>query len=136
MMVVNAATFYERAIAIEPKNPKAYTRVSVIWIRVKNYEQAQSDLNRAFEKDPNYAPAWKYQAELYYAQRKFTLAKEAYGKYLANSEPSLANQIRFARILFLSKAYDEALEKIDEIQKLDKNTLLLYRLRGFSVCVK
>jgi Tfp pilus assembly protein PilF len=31
----NAATFYERAIAIEPKNPKAYTRVSVIWIRVK-----------------------------------------------------------------------------------------------------
>jgi tetratricopeptide (TPR) repeat protein len=130
----NAATFYERAIAIEPKNPKAYTRVSVIWIRVKNYEQAQSDLNRAFEKDPNYAPAWKYQAELYYAQRKFTLAKEAYGKYLANSEPSLANQIRFARILFLSKAYDEALEKIDEIQKLDKNTLLLYRLRGFSVC--
>jgi tetratricopeptide (TPR) repeat protein len=130
----NAATFYERAIGIEPKNPKAYTRVSVIWIRVKNYEQAQSDLNRAFEKDPNYAPAWKYQAELYYAQRKFTLAKEAYGKYLANSEPSLANQIRFARILFLSKAYDESLEKIDEIQKEDKTTLLLYRLRAFSVC--
>lgn len=130
----NAATFYERAIAIDPKRPKAYTRVSVIWIRVKNYEQAQTDLNRSFEKDPNYAPAWKYQAELYYSQRKFSLAKEAYGKYLANSEPSVANQIRFARILFLSKAYEDALEKIDEIQKVDKTTLFVYRLRGLSVC--
>jgi tetratricopeptide (TPR) repeat protein len=129
----NAATFYERAIAVNPARPKAYTRVSVIWIRVRNYETAQSDLNRAFEKDPNYAPAWKYQAELYYAQRKFAKAKEAYTNYLNNSEPSLANQIRFSRILFLSKAYEDALEKIDEIQKTDKTTLLLYRLRAFSI---
>ncbi len=130
----DAATFYERAIALDSKNPKAYTRVSVIWIRVKNYEQAQIDLNRAFEKDPAYAPAWKYQSELYYAQRKFSQAKEAYSKYLSYSEPSLANQIRFARILFLSKAYDEALARIDEIQKSDKKTLLLYRFRAFSAC--
>lgn len=130
----DAATFYERAIALDPKNPKAYTRVSVIWIRVKNYEQAQIDLNRAFEKDPNYAPAWKYQAELYYAQRKFSLAKDAYSKYLSYSEPSLANQIKFARILFLSKAYEEALVQFDEIQKVDKKTLLLYRFRAFSAC--
>jgi tetratricopeptide (TPR) repeat protein len=106
----NAATFYERAIAIEPNNPKAYSRVAVIWLRVKNYEAAQTDLNRAFEKDPNYASAWKYQAELHYAKRNFALAKEAYTNYLKNSEPSTANQIRFARILFLSKDYESALE--------------------------
>jgi tetratricopeptide (TPR) repeat protein len=129
----NAATFYERAISVDPKNPKAYTRVSGIWIRVKNYEQAQIDLNRAFEKDPNYAPAWKNQAELYYAQRKFAQAKEAYATYLSNSEPSIPNQIRFARILYLSGAYDEALITIDEIQKKDKETLLLYRFRAFSI---
>jgi tetratricopeptide (TPR) repeat protein len=129
----NAATFYERAIAIDPKNPKAYVRVSNIWIRVKNFEQAQFDLNRAFEKDPNYAQGWKYQAELYYAQRKFALAKEAYEKYLQFSEPSIANQVRFVRILFLSKAYDEALERIDGILAMDKNNLLLNRLRAFSI---
>ena len=130
----NSATFYERAIAVNPKRPKAYSRVSVIWLRVKNYESAQADLNRAFEKDSNYAPALKYQAELFYAQKKFDKAKECYERYLQNSEPSNANQIRFARILFLSKEYEEALVKIDEIQKTDKTTLLLYRLRAFSVC--
>ncbi len=130
----NSATFYERAIGINPKNPKAYTRVSEIWKRVKNFEQAQTDLNRAFDKDPNYAPAWKLQAEVFYAQRKFEDAKKAYSSYLSNSEPSIANQIRFARILFLSKEFQEALVKIDEIQKTDKTNLLLYRLRGFSVC--
>lgn len=129
----NAATFYERAIVVNPRNPKAYTRVANIWIRVKNYEQAQIDLNRAFEKDPNYAPAWKAQAELYYAQRMFSQAKEAYGKYLSNSEPSNANQIRFARILFLSKEYEEALTRLDEVIKTEKNNLLVYRLRGFSI---
>ena len=129
----NAATFYERAIAIDPKNPKAFVRVSVIWIRVKNYEQAQLDLNKAFEKDPNYAQAWKYQAELYYAQRKFALAKEAYGKYIDFSEPSIANQVRFVRILFLSKAYDEALERIEAVLVQDKENLLLNRLRAYSI---
>lgn len=129
----NAATFYERAIAIDNKRPKAFVRVSVIWIRVKNYEQAQVDLTKAFEKDPNYAQAWKYQAELYYAQRKFAQAKEAYTKYLEFSEPSIANQVRFVRILFLSKAYDEALEKIESILSQDKENLLLNRLRAYSI---
>ncbi len=129
----NSATFYERAIALDPNNPKAYCRVSVIWLRVRNYESAQADLNRAFERDPNYAPALKYQAELFYAQKKFDKAKEMYTRYLQNSERSNSNQIKFARILFLSKEYDEALVKIDEIQKTDKTTLLLYRLRGHSI---
>lgn len=128
----NAATFYERAIAIDPTNPKAFSRVAAIWLRVKNYEAGQTDLNRAFEKDPNYAPAWKYQAELYYAKRNFAKAKDAYATYLRNSEPSSANQIRFARILFLSKDYESALEKIDEIQKTDKKNIQLYRLKAFS----
>ncbi len=130
----SSATFYERAIGINPANPKAYTRVSEIWKRVKNFEQAQSDLQRAFDKDKNYAPAWKLQAEVYYSQRNFELAKTAYTTYLNNSEPSVSNQIRFARILFLSKEFQEALTRIDEIQKIDKENLLLYRLRGFSVC--
>ncbi len=129
----NAATFYERAIALEPNNPKAYSRVAVIWLRVKNYEAAQTDLNRAFEKDPNYASAWKYQAELHYAKRNFAKAKEAYSNYLNNSEPSTANQIRFARILFLSKDYESAFEKIDEIQKTDKKNILLYKLKAYAV---
>jgi predicted Zn-dependent protease len=129
----NAATFYERAIALEPNNPKAYSRVAVIWLRVKNYEAAQTDLNRAFEKDPNYASAWKYQAELHYAKRNFAKAKEAYTNYLNNSEPSTANQIRFARILFLSKDYESALEKIEEIQKTDKKNKLLFKLKAYSI---
>jgi tetratricopeptide (TPR) repeat protein len=129
----NAATFYERAIALEPNNPKAYSRVAVIWLRVKNYEAAQTDLNRAFEKDPNYASAWKYQAELHYAKRNFAKAKEAFSNYLNNSEPSTANQIRFARILFLSKDYESALEKIEEIQKTDKKNNLLFKLKAYAV---
>lgn len=128
-----AATFYERAIALDPANPKAYSRVAVIWLRVKNLEAAQSDLNRAFEKDPLYAPALKYQAELYYAQRNYQKAKEYYQKYLDNSEPSVANRIKFARLLYLAKEYGESLNQIEEILKKDKSNLSLFKLKAFAI---
>jgi len=128
----NAATNYERAMSINPSNPKAYTRVAVIWLRVRNFEATQNDLNRAFEKDPNYAPALKYQAELYYSQRKYELAKETYKKYLSNSEESVANKIRFSQMLFKSKEYDEALIKINEVIELDRSNLYLFRIKAYS----
>jgi tetratricopeptide (TPR) repeat protein len=128
-----AATFYERAIAVDPNRPKAYSKVAVIWLRVKNLEAAQNDLNKAFEKDPVYAPALKYQAELYVAQRNFSKAKEFYQKYLDNSEPSTANKIRYARILFYAQEYAEALNQINDILQKDKSNLQLLRLKGRAI---
>ncbi len=128
-----AATFYERAIAIDPNRPKAYSKVAVIWLRVKNLEAAQNDLNKAFEKDAVYAPALKYQAELYVAQRNFVKAKEFYQKYLDNSEPSIANKIRYARILFFAQEYGEALTQINDILQKDKSNLQLFRLKGRAI---
>lgn len=128
-----AATFYERAIAINPNNPKAYSRVAVIWLRVKNLEAAQTDLNKAFEKDSMYAPALKYQAELFVAQRNFSKAKDFYQKYLDNSEPSIANKLRFARILFFAQEYVEALNQINDILLKDQSNVQIFRLKARAI---
>lgn len=127
-----AATQYERAELVEPKNPKAFTRVAAIWIRVRNAEQTLIDLNKALAIDPNYAPALKLMSELYYKSKKYDKAKEYYTKYLQNSEYSLANRLRFARILFNSQEYGDALTQILDIQKTDKSDIYLYRLAGYS----
>lgn len=127
-----AATQYERAEAIEPKNPKAYTRVAAIWIRVRNAEQTLTDLNKALAIDPNYAPALKLMSELYYKSKKYDKAKEYYTKYLQNSEASLANRSRFARILFNAQEYNDALIQILDILKTDQSDIYMYRLAGYS----
>lgn len=127
-----AATQYERAEAIEPKNPKAFTRVAAIWLRVRNAEQTLTDLNKALAIDPNYAPALKLMSELYYKSKKYDKAKEYYTKYLQNSEASIANRTRFARILFNSKEYEDALQQILDIQKTDKSDIYMNRLAGYS----
>lgn len=127
-----AANNYERAIALDKGRPKAYTKVANIWLRVRNGEAAFNDLNRALAVDPNYAPALKSLAEYYYQVKKFDKAKETYIKYLQNSEESNANKIRFAQILFRTKEYEEALAKIEEIQKTDRNNIYLFRLAGYS----
>jgi tetratricopeptide (TPR) repeat protein len=127
-----AATQYERAEVVEPQNPKAFTRVAAIWLRVRNAEQTLTDLNKALAIDPNYAPALKLMSELYYKSKKYQLAKEYYTKYLNNSEPSLANQKRFAKILFNSKEYEDALPKIIDVIKLEDSDIYMHRLAGYS----
>jgi tetratricopeptide (TPR) repeat protein len=127
-----AATAYENAIALQKGNPKAYTRVSGIWLRVKNAEATKTELDRALAINPNYAPALKNLAEFYSLSNQYAKAKETYQKYLENSEPSNANKARFARILFRSKEYAEALFVIIDLQKTDKSDLYLFRLSGYS----
>lgn len=127
-----AANNYERAIKIDSNNAKAYTKVSNIWLRVRNGEAAYDALVKALAKDSNYAPALRNMAELYFQSRKYEKAKEYYARYLKNSEPSISNKIRFAQILFKTKEYDEVLNKIDEIFKVDKNNIYLFRLGGYS----
>ncbi len=127
-----AASMYENAISLQKNNPKAYTRVSNIWLRVKNAEATKSALDRALEIDSNYAPALKNLAEYYSLSKQFAKAKETYERYLQNSEPSSANKTRWARILFRNKEYKAALYVILEVQKADTSDIYLYRLGGYS----
>lgn len=127
-----AATMYENAISLQKNNPKAYTKVSSIWLRVKNAEATKNELDRALAIDPNYAPALKNLAEFYSLSKQYVKAKETFQKYLQNSEPSNANKARFARILFRNKEYNEALTVILDLQQSDKSDLYLFRLAGYS----
>ncbi len=128
-----AATFYNRATVLDPNRPKAFAKIALIWIRIKNLQVAKEALDTAFSKDPNYATAFKNQAEFYSVQRKFALAKESYKNYLKNSEVSSANQMRFAIILFRAKEYAEALVNIEEAKNTDKtNNIYLNRLYAYA----
>lgn len=127
-----AASLYEKAISLEKSNPKAYVRVSFIWLRVKNADATKAELQRAIAIDSNYAPALKAQSEYYYQTRQFELAKKSYTRYLENSEPSIANKQRFARILFRSQDWGAAIYLINEIQAVDSSDVYLYRLAGYS----
>ncbi len=127
-----AASHYERAETVDPKNPKAFTKAAGIWIRVKNAESTLNDLNKALAIDSNYAPALKLMSELYYKSKKYDKAKYYYTKYLQNSESSLANRQRFARILFNGKEYEDALNLITDILKQKNADVYMYRLAGYS----
>jgi tetratricopeptide (TPR) repeat protein len=127
-----AATMYENAISYQKNNPKAYTRVSGIWLRVKNAEATKTELDRALAIDSNYAPALKNLAEFYSLSKQYAKAKETYQRYLVNSEPSNANKARFARILFRNKEYADVLSVVTDLQKTDQSDLYLFRLSGYS----
>ncbi|MCU0423631.1 MAG: tetratricopeptide repeat protein [Bacteroidia bacterium] len=127
-----AASIFEKAIDIQPKNPYAHTQLAAIWIRVRNSSTALASLDTALKLDPNYAPALKLKSELYYRSKRYEEAKKYYTRYLEQSEASTANQTRFVRILYNSKDYEEVVKIIPEIQKTDKSDKYMYRLLGYS----
>lgn len=126
-----SASMYEKAIEMEPKNPKAYVRVAEIWLRVKNAEATFNELNRALQIDSNYAPVLKALAEYYSQTKLFVKAKDYFVRYLQNSENSPSNKARFVRILFRNKDYAEALNVILDLQKSDTSDIYMYRLGGY-----
>ncbi len=126
-----SASMYEKAIELEPKNPKAYVKVAEIWLRVKNAEATFNELNRALQIDSNYAPVLKALAEYYSQTKSYVKAKDYFVRYLQNSEESSSNKSRFAKILFRNKEYPAALYVIIDLQKTDVSDVYMYRLAGY-----
>jgi len=126
-----AASMFEKAIELDTKNPQAYVRVAEIWLRVRNAEATYNELNRALQIDSNYAPVLKALAEYYSQTRLYAKAKDYFVRYLQNSENSSSNKARFARILFRSKDYSEALNVINDLQTTDTSDVYIYRIGGY-----
>ena len=126
-----SASMYEKAIELDPKNPKAYVKVANIWLRVKNAEATFNELTRALQIDSNYAPVLKALAEYYSQTKIYAKAKDYFQRYLQNSENSSSNKARYARILYRSKDYSEALTVIQDLQKTDVSDIYMFRLAGY-----
>jgi tetratricopeptide (TPR) repeat protein len=127
-----AVTNYEKVIEIDSLFVKAYNKIGIIYTQARNYEVALKALQNALRIDPNFAPAYWSLGELQYMGRKYDKAKEAYTKYLELSEKTVDNQIRFAKVLFLSKDYTGTVKIISELMQKDSSNSIMYRLLGYS----
>jgi tetratricopeptide (TPR) repeat protein len=99
---------YERAASADPKNGKPNYKVAKVYERSKNTEMVKDNLNKAVTIDPEFAPAWKELAEVYYVEKQSDKAVQASDKYLAVTEKKDEAKYFRAFILFMAKRFDEA----------------------------
>jgi tetratricopeptide (TPR) repeat protein len=128
-----AMTAYDRAIQIDPKLAKAHFKRGQLFVRSRNYNEAQAALQAALTANPNYAPAYRELGEMYYFAGKYDQALENYRKYVSMAENTPDTRAKYASFLFLTKDHAGTIKEAQEVLKREPNNQVMNRLLAYSL---
>jgi tetratricopeptide (TPR) repeat protein len=114
-----AVQAYMQALDKDESYAKASYGMAKIYLTQNNPEMFLKHFNQAIMKDPAYAPAY-YELFYYYYFRDVNQAKGYLDKYLANSDPSLANDYLLTDFLYASSQPKLAIEKAKTLLEREK----------------
>lgn len=127
-----AVTAYEYALMARPNDPVANNRIGQIYLRGKSYNQALDYYKKAIDADPEFSPAYRDLAELYYLAQQYKRAAENYDLYIQKSGTKDPRTVlRAAQFAFAADDYARSLELLETIKgKLDDT--ILKRMYGWA----
>ena len=128
----NALASYNKAQNLDPKSPLPKIKIGNIYMRVPNLNAARPYLDEAREIDSTFAPVYRELGELYTIAGQYNLAKINFRKFLDLSGNNIPAKIQFAKALFRSKDYANALAILQEVLAVDKSRNYLNRLAAYS----
>jgi tetratricopeptide (TPR) repeat protein len=126
-----AVTAYEQSILVN-KTAKAYTRIGVVYLRGKNYQQTVNSYKTAMDTDSNFAPIYKRMGEYFIIFSQYKNASKQFRKYVEKAEATPKVLLETAKLLFLSKDYTGSMEftKQAEAGGIKDNDIM--RMKGWS----
>lgn len=127
----NALASYNRALSLEPTSPLAKIKIGNIYLRAANLNAARPYLDEAREIDSTFAPVYRELGELYTMAGQFNLAKANFRKFLNLSGNNIPAKIQYAKALFRTKDYTNALVTLEEVLAVDKSRNYLNRLAAY-----
>lgn len=128
-----AMTSYDRALQIDSKSAKAHFRRGQLYVRSRNFNEAQTALQAATAADANFAPALRELAEMYYFAGKYDQALENMRKYISMSENTPDTRAKYASFLFLTKDYAGTINEAQEVLKRDPKHAVMNRVLAYSL---
>jgi tetratricopeptide (TPR) repeat protein len=128
----NAITKYENALTIDPKLAEADYKIGRLYLRGKNYKEAQNFFNKAIEIDPEFAPTYLAFADALASSRAYKGASENYEKYVQKSGTTDPERLLdVARYYFLAQDYQKAITYLDQL-KGKINNPIIDRIYGWA----
>jgi tetratricopeptide (TPR) repeat protein len=127
----NALAGYNRALSLDPKSPLPKIKIGNIYMRAPNLNAARPYFQEAREIDSTYAPVYRSLGELYTMAGQYILAKTNFRKFLDFSGNNTPAKIQYAKALYRTKDYANALQTIEEILTVDKSRNYLFRLAAY-----
>lgn len=128
----NAVSKYENALLITPNLAEADYKIGRVYLRGKNYTEAQNFFDKAIQSDPEFAPTYKAYADALANSRAYKKASTIYDSYVQKSgttDPELLLDV--ARYKFLAQDYLGAINYLNQL-KGKLNDPIIDRIYGWS----
>jgi tetratricopeptide (TPR) repeat protein len=126
-----AATAYEQSILVN-KTAKAYIRLGVVYLRGKNYQFTVNNYQSAYETDSSFAPYYKRMGEYYIIFNRYKQASSLFRKYVDRAEATPPVLLETAKLIFLAKDYESALEFTQKAEAGGATDNDVFRMKGYS----
>lgn len=128
-----AMSSYDRATTANSTFARAFYRKGVLSVRARNFNAARENLEKVIQLQPDYAPAYRELADMYYYAGKYDLALTNIKKFSELAEPSTRTDAQLASFLYLSKKYQEALTAINKVLEKEPKNLTMNRLKAYTL---
>lgn len=120
----------DRAIALDPKNARAYRERAKCYRVIGRLDRALADANEAVRLDPTNADAFETRGNVFNINRQYDRAIDDYNAAL-RLDPNFAQAFMDRGAAYYFKAdYDRALENYDQAIKLDSKRAQAFSNRG------
>jgi len=126
-----AINTYNIALDINPNSTRAILRKAYLYQRAKNYKLANEMYKLAQSKDPNFAPAYRKNAEFYMMFNKADAAIENWLKYI-NLNNTIEAHYSYATALFQGAKYCEAIKELDYLTQNKFDNFYIQRMYAYS----
>ncbi|UBM60330.1 hypothetical protein LAG90_06690 [Marinilongibacter aquaticus] len=108
-----------------------YSLMAKIWLQGKSYKEADSAIQNALAADPEFAPAYYYKSSYLQTYQKWDEAAAAAKQYLQFSDGDCEAKLRYVKLAFTAKAFEDVLSTLKEIESCNEDPIV-HRLSGIS----
>ena len=122
---------YEKASELDKTSAKAFMRLGRMWVRVQNWEEGLKCYNQAVKLDSAFATVYRERGDLLLFWPRYKAAIADYKKYLSMINSPTARE-KYAQALYLTKEYKMAIDEMNQVQKKDSSSIMIFRLLGYS----
>jgi len=127
--IMNALQNAER---LNPKDVASiYSLMAKIWLQGKNYKEAEQAINKSIAADNEHAPAYYYLSSYNQTYQKWDEAAKAAQKYLDFGDGDCDAKLRYTKLAFTAKDFENVLTKLKEIETCNQDPIV-FRLSGIS----
>ncbi len=129
-----AVSAYEDAINANPNLGKAFAKIAKIYWGGRNYQLAQDNFQKAISVEPDYAPANKEFAELYFFVRQYKPASRYMDAYIEKLGACASDDevLRSAQFNFVAEEFAKVNTKIAKVMSSGRTSDVLYRMQGWA----